>query len=198
MVQLEAVLYDPALFVLERLRAIKSPGEGEPSLLAGRHDLFGADMGQRTPEPRDQEIAKRLRALRQQHGWSQAELGAVLGITAQQVQKYERAVNRITAGRLARIAETFGVPTAFFYVDDEEHRSMPETNSAVLAFDLLRTHGALRLVRAYSRISDPGVRGSLLNLAESLAANQVASATSQSSAVVPVQRSQKLTSPEPS
>jgi len=126
-------------------------------------------MGQRAPEPRDREIARRLRTLRLQRGWSQAGLGAVLGITPQQVQKYERGTNRITAGRLARIAETFGVPTTFFYSDGEGCASVPESSSTVIELGFLRTHGALRLVRAYSSITDAGIRGSLLKLAESLA-----------------------------
>src|SRR5215472_10591909 len=74
-----------------------------------------ADIGKRRREPGDTEVAKRVRALRLQRGLSQTELGEVLGVTFQQVQKYERGTNRISAGRLYRIAGVLEVPVAFFY-----------------------------------------------------------------------------------
>jgi transcriptional regulator with XRE-family HTH domain len=126
-------------------------------------------MAKRGNDPRDADIAKRLRALRLRRGWSQADLGSVLGVSFQQVQKYERGTNRIAAGRLARIAETLEVPVVFFYGDDRACRSEPSSPSVAIEFDFLQTDGAMRLVRAYSRIDDSGVRLSLLRLAESLA-----------------------------
>lgn len=126
-------------------------------------------MAKRGHDPRDAEIAKRLRALRLQRGWSQADLGSVLGVSFQQVQKYERGSNRIAAGRLSRIAETFDVPVVFFYGDDKARRSEPSSESGAVDFGFLQTDGAMRLARAYSRISDSGVRLSLVRLAECLA-----------------------------
>jgi transcriptional regulator with XRE-family HTH domain len=126
-----------------------------------------ARLAKRGQDPRDADIAKRLRALRLQRGWSQADLGNVLGVSFQQVQKYERGTNRIAAGRLARIAETLEVPVVFFYGDDKARRSEP--NSAAIDFDFLQTDGAMRLARAYAQINDAGVRLSLLLLAECLA-----------------------------
>lgn len=128
-----------------------------------------AQMAKRGHDPRDADIAKRLRALRLQRGWSQADLGNVLGVSFQQVQKYERGTNRIAAGRLARIAETLEVPVVFFYGDDKARRSEPSSNSIAIEFDFLQTDGAMRLARAYAQISDAGVRLSLLRLAECLA-----------------------------
>ncbi len=126
-------------------------------------------MRKRNRDPRDAEIAKRLRALRLQRGLSQTELGDVIGVTFQQVQKYERGTNRISAGRLHRIAETFEVPVGFFYADIAEPNDDAGRSAVAVEFDFLQTEGAIRLVRAYSRIKQAGVRLQLLKLAEELA-----------------------------
>jgi transcriptional regulator with XRE-family HTH domain len=119
-------------------------------------------MGKRNRDPRDTDIANRVRALRLQRSLSQTELGKALGVTFQQVQKYERGTNRISAGRLYRIAEVLDVPVAFFY-EGFDGRGR-ETD-----FAFLQTSGAMRLVRAYARITNGGVRQKLLLLTESLA-----------------------------
>jgi transcriptional regulator with XRE-family HTH domain len=118
---------------------------------------------------RDIEIAKRIRALRLKRGISQSELGGSLGITFQQVQKYERGANRISAGRLQRIAEVLQVPVTFFYSGFERNRGKPAPDSAAIEFDFLQTGDAMRLVRAYSRITDRSVQLHLLRLTESIA-----------------------------
>ncbi|MFL4971824.1 MAG: helix-turn-helix domain-containing protein [Xanthobacteraceae bacterium] len=114
------------------------------------------------------EIAKRVRALRLQRGISQTELGSVLDVTFQQVQKYETGTNRISAGRLQQIAEVLDVPVTYFYagIENNEVQTSP---SADTEFDLLQSAHAIRLVRAYSRINDRGVRLKLLKLAECIA-----------------------------
>src|SRR5947207_5598420 len=73
------------------------------------------DMKKRSGDPRDVEIGKRIRALRLERGLSQTELGALLDVTFQQVQKYEKGANRVAAGRLQRISEALEVPITFFY-----------------------------------------------------------------------------------
>ena len=118
-------------------------------------------------EPRDEEIAKRVRALRLQRGLSQTELSQALGVTFQQVQKYERGANRISAGRLFRIAEVLEVPVAFFFADFSQRTSDP--HSVVIDFDFLQTADAQRLIRAYARIPPGGIRLSLVRLVETLA-----------------------------
>src|SRR5262245_66547078 len=77
-------------------------------------------MPRRSRDPRDLEVAKRVRALRLQRGISQTELGGVLDVTFQQVQKYETGTNRISAGRLQQIAEVLDVPVTYFYAGLEE------------------------------------------------------------------------------
>lgn len=125
-------------------------------------------MPRRSRDPRDMEIAKRVRALRLQRGISQTELGSVLDVTFQQVQKYETGTNRISAGRLQQIAEVLDVPVTYFYagIENNEVQTSP---SADTEFDLLQSAHAIRLVRAYSRINDRGVRLKLLKLAECIA-----------------------------
>ena len=125
-------------------------------------------MPRRSRDPRDMEIAKKVRALRLQRGMSQTELGGVLEVTFQQVQKYETGSNRISAGRLQQIAEVLDVPAAYFYAgldDSEVQRSIP----AEPEVDLLQSAHAVRLVRAYSRITDRRTRLKLLKLAECIA-----------------------------
>src|SRR5262244_2719043 len=72
-------------------------------------------MTQRGGDPRDAEIGRRVRTLRLQRGLSQTELGSLINVTFQQVQKYEKGTNRISAGRLQRIAEVLTVPVSFFF-----------------------------------------------------------------------------------
>src|SRR5205085_7064507 len=90
-----------------------------------------------------------------------------LGVTFQQVQKYEKGVNRVGAGRLARIAEVLGVPVAFFFSGDMSPAASSDSASTGLSF--LETAGAVRLVRAYSTIEDPQIRRALVDLAEEIA-----------------------------
>jgi len=126
-------------------------------------------MAQRGGDPRDAEIGKRVRTLRLQRGLSQTELGGLINVTFQQVQKYEKGTNRISAGRLQRIAEVMSVPVSFFFAGFEEK---PKTSTAQvmdLEFSFLQTEGALRLARAYARIKQPSVRLQLLRLTEAIA-----------------------------
>src|SRR4051795_8296778 len=85
--------------------------------------MFTSENGESSPltinkrrgDPRDAEIGKRIRARRLERGLSQTELGQRLGVTFQQIQKYEKGANRVGAGRLQRIAEVLDVPITFFY-----------------------------------------------------------------------------------
>jgi len=123
-------------------------------------------MTRRGGDPRDAEIGQRVRALRLQRGLSQTELGNLISVTFQQVQKYEKGANRISAGRLQRIAEVLGVPVAYFFAAPEQRQGQ---NGAGYEVELLQTEGALRLARAYARIKEPGVRLQLLRLTEAIA-----------------------------
>ena len=97
------------------------------------------------------------------------KIGRMLGVTFQQVQKYEGGRNRITAARLYRIAEALDVPITFFFPGPESRRTEPDARASAVQLDLLQTLGAMRLLRAYSQISHRGVRMRLVRLAECLA-----------------------------
>jgi transcriptional regulator with XRE-family HTH domain len=125
-------------------------------------------MAQRGGDPRDAEIGKRVRTLRLQRGLSQTELGNQISVTFQQVQKYEKGTNRISAGRLQRIAEVLTVPVAFFFAGFEE-KQKSRAQSVDVEFGFLQTEGALRLARAYARIKQPAIRLQLLRLTEAIA-----------------------------
>jgi len=126
-------------------------------------------MASRGGDPRDAEIGKRVRTLRLQRGLSQTELGNLIHVTFQQVQKYEKGTNRISAGRLQRIAEVLSVPVSFFFGGDDQKERASETDGVDVEFSFLQTEGALRLARAFARIKAPSVRLQLLRLTEAIA-----------------------------
>lgn len=105
-------------------------------------------------------------------GMSQERLGELLGLTFQQVQKYEKGVNRIGAGRLFHVAKILGVPIDYFYEDVAEANSAAgfaedANNPPVMEF--LSTGDGLQLNLAFMRIKEPKVRKRVLDLVKSLA-----------------------------
>jgi len=121
----------------------------------------------KAPDARDVDVGRRIRAQRLVCRMSQTELANSLGVTFQQVQKYEKGVNRVGAGRLARIAEVLNVPVSFFFSGDHTPSEAADNVNSGLSF--LETAGAVRLVRAYSQIEDPQIRRALVDLAEEIA-----------------------------
>jgi transcriptional regulator with XRE-family HTH domain len=106
--------------------------------------------------PVDQGIGNRIAVLRTAHGLSQSQLAEALGISFQQVQKYEAGKNRIGAGRLQAIADRLGVPVSTFFEDTSNH---PPDDAIDL---LLNSDGAIELLRAYASIADEEIRRSVL------------------------------------
>ena len=106
-------------------------------------------------------IGQKLRALRLDRGLSQSDLGDLVGITFQQLQKYENGANRISAGRLARVAAALKVPVTAFYAAGARESDR--------AFAYLNSAGAVRLVRAYAEIAERGRKAALVAVAEALA-----------------------------
>ena len=119
-------------------------------------------MNQRRVSAEDAAIGHKLRTLRLERGMSQSALGRLAGVSFQQLQKYEKGDNRVSAGRLQRVAAALNVPVTVFYAGAK--RSSIDERS----FAYLRTRGALRLVRAYAGIRERGPRIALLALAEAL------------------------------
>ena len=124
--------------------------------------------------PIDAHVGKRVRMRRTMLGMSQEKLGEALGLTFQQVQKYERGTNCIGASRLYDLCRVLDVPAAFFFDD------MPGEGSGTRATGLAEERGqpptdpmarreTLELVRAYYRITDPRVRRKVFDLAKTLA-----------------------------
>jgi len=112
----------------------------------------------------DQIVGRNIRVHRLVRGMSQEHLGEKIGVTFQQVQKYEKGTNRVGSGRLYQIASIFEVPvTAFFEGGDAPTRLK---NSS--PFDLLSDRVSLRMVQAFAEISDRKTRRALLALVESI------------------------------
>jgi transcriptional regulator with XRE-family HTH domain len=114
----------------------------------------------------DIEIGQKIRALRLERGLSQSGLAEGIGLTFQQVQKYEKGTNRVSAGRLQKIADMLNTPVMFFYAGIGGRSKKPDTRSSGLAF--MQTKGAMRLMRAYSEISSRTTKYAMVVLAESL------------------------------
>jgi transcriptional regulator with XRE-family HTH domain len=153
--------------------------------MAGLDDMVKKQSGKsptqrsqntRSPDPRDREVGQRIRAQRLICSMSQEELGDRLGITFQQVQKYEKGTNRVAAGRLIRISEILGVPVGFF-LDSGAKPGADGHDGASEALSFLKTAGAVRLLRAYATIETSGVRQSLVELAEQIAGREQSSAS---------------------
>jgi transcriptional regulator with XRE-family HTH domain len=128
------------------------------------------------PNPTDVHVGSRIRLRRNMLGMSQEKLGENLGITFQQIQKYEKGTNRVGASRLQAIADVLSVPVAFFFEDlpGEEtarNRGFAEDTSAAFAIDFCTSAEGLQLNRAFVRISDMKVRRRIIDLVKSLASD---------------------------
>jgi transcriptional regulator with XRE-family HTH domain len=124
------------------------------------------------PNPIDIHVGGRVRFRRMMLGMSQERLGEQLGITFQQIQKYEKGTNRIGASRLQNIAAILSVPISFFFegapgrgVDGE----VSEGQAGSFVVDFLSSSEGLQLNRAFVRISDPKVRRRIVDLVRSIA-----------------------------
>ncbi|PHK95780.1 transcriptional regulator [Pseudoroseomonas rhizosphaerae] len=140
-----------------------------------------AEKGEREhrPSPIDVHVGTRVRLRRTLLGMSQEKLGEALGLTFQQVQKYERGVNRIGASRLFDLARVLDVPIGFFFDDMPDAMGGSGALRARLGGfaeqqegfedDTLHKRETLELVRAYYRITEPAVRKRVFDLIKSLA-----------------------------
>ena len=144
-----------------------------------RGELANGDKESR-PSPIDVHVGSRIRLRRTLLGMSQERLGEALGLTFQQVQKYERGVNRVGASRLFDLARVLDVPISFFFDDLSEAvtSALPtgggrrplgfEQTQDSFSDETLNRRETLELVRAYYRISDPAVRKRVFELIKSM------------------------------
>jgi len=130
-------------------------------------------MAKKTPNPTDKHVGSRVRMRRMMLSMSQEKLGGALGLTFQQVQKYEKGTNRIGASRLQQISHILQVPVAFFF----EGAPAPhgQTDGAMTApsptyvSDFLATSDGLALTKAFMRIKEPRLRRRIVDLVEEIA-----------------------------
>jgi transcriptional regulator with XRE-family HTH domain len=131
-------------------------------------------MRKKQANPIDAQVGNRVRLRRMLIGMSQERLGEMLGLTFQQVQKYEKGVNRIGAGRLFEVSRILGVPVDYFY-EGVNGQHAPESNgsSAVQAtppiLEFVASGEGLQLSLAFMRIRDTRVRKRMLDLVKTLA-----------------------------
>jgi transcriptional regulator with XRE-family HTH domain len=126
--------------------------------------------------PTDKHVGQRVRTRRLMLGLSQTALGDALGLTFQQVQKYEKGANRIGASRLQHISRILQAPVTFFFegaphVRGENH-AQTDAPSPQYVTDYLATTDGLRLTKAFMQISNAKLRRSIVNLVEQIAASE--------------------------
>jgi transcriptional regulator with XRE-family HTH domain len=130
-------------------------------------------MTKKSPNPTDKHVGSRVRMRRMMLGMSQEKLGDALGLTFQQVQKYEKGTNRIGASRLQQIGHFLQVPVAFFFEGAPDvpgtTGGMNEAPSPAYVADFLSTSDGLALTKAFMRIMDPKLRRRIVDLVSQIA-----------------------------
>ena len=128
--------------------------------------------GKKKPNPIDIHVGGRIRLRRNILGLSQEKLGEQLGITFQQIQKYEKGTNRVGASRLQEISSILEVPVSYFFEDAPGGTSssgFAEDNQTTYVVDFLSSAEGLQLNRAFARIQNPKVRRKIIDLVRTLA-----------------------------
>src|SRR4051812_40022828 len=152
---------------VENLSAPEETAQSSPPRRRGRPKI---DI----PNPIDVRVGARLRLRRNMLGLTQRKFGEAIGVTFQQVQKYEQGVNRIGASRLHELSRVLDVPVTFFFDDTDPVRApamggFAEPPAEAFESDPLRKPEAIELIRFYFSIEDAAVRRCLLDLAKALA-----------------------------
>jgi transcriptional regulator with XRE-family HTH domain len=152
--------------------------KGNAEMARGEH--VGGPEKEGRPSPIDVHVGSRIRLRRTLLGMSQERLGEALGLTFQQVQKYERGVNRVGASRLFDLSRVLDVPISFFFDDMPESLASTYGGQATrrstgfseaqdsFSDDALNRRETLELVRAYYRITEPAVRKRVFELIKSM------------------------------
>lgn len=133
-------------------------------------------MAGKKPNPVDTHVGSRVRLRRMLLGMSQERLGESMGLTFQQVQKYEKGVNRIGASRLFQISKILDVPVQFFFEEAPQLgergqlRGMAEPESEAFILEFLNSREGLELNRAFVKIGNAKVRKTIVDLVRALSA----------------------------
>jgi transcriptional regulator with XRE-family HTH domain len=128
-------------------------------------------MPRRKSDPLDAMVGAKVRVFRINRGISQTALAEKLGVTFQQVQKYEKGANRIGASRLSQIATALDISIAELFEPSREKKAADIDSP----FKLLAEPGALRVLKAYVQTSNPAVRRAIVNLIEGIASREPSS-----------------------
>ena len=127
---------------------------------------------QRTTNPIDKHVGSRVRMRRMMLGMSQSTLGDGLGITFQQVQKYEKGTNRMGASRLQHISHILQIPLPFFFEGAPQHTGQSNGNgeapSPAYVAEFLASSDGLALTNAFMRIEEPRMRRCIVELVEQI------------------------------
>jgi transcriptional regulator with XRE-family HTH domain len=137
-------------------------------------------MTTKAPNPIDKYVGSRVRMRRIMLGMSQEKLGEALGLTFQQIQKYEKGTNRVGASRIQQISEILQVPVSFLFEGGPTSISgngFSEGTSPTYVSDFLATSEGLALTRAFTRIADSKLRRSIVDLVEQIAAREAPAKT---------------------
>ena len=132
-------------------------------------------MASKTPDPIDKYVGSRIRMRRIMLGMSQEKLGDALGLTFQQIQKYEKGTNRVGASRLQQIADVLQVHVSFMFEGapaGANSSGMGESASPAYVSDFLATSDGLALTKAFTRLKDAKLRRSIVDLVEQIAARE--------------------------
>ena len=124
------------------------------------------------PHPVDIHVGQRLRMRRTLLGMSQEKVAEALGLTFQQLQKYEKGSNRVSASRLSELCQILNVPVSYFFEEmDADLRNLNRAtkNKSGTPLDLINKRETLEFVRAYYRIKDPAVRDRIAALTRAMA-----------------------------
>lgn len=128
-------------------------------------------MPKKQANPIDAQVGNRVRLRRMLIGMSQERLGELLGLTFQQVQKYEKGVNRIGAGRLFEVSRILGVPIDYFYegVSNQLAGGFAEGEASPPVMEFVSSGEGLQLSLAFMKIRDPKLRKRVLDLVKQMA-----------------------------
>src|SRR5271169_6610614 len=130
-------------------------------------------MAKKAPNPIDKHVGSRVRMRRMMLSMSQEKLGDALGLTFQQVQKYEKGTNRIGASRLQQISDILQVPVAFFFEgaphEPGTHQATETASSPAYVTNFLATSDGLALTKAFMRIKSAKLKRRIVELVEEIA-----------------------------
>lgn len=165
-------------------RAVSSGSSDVPvadGVVTAEADQVPGPVVKRTPNPIDQYVGARIRMRRIMLGMSQERLGDAIGLTFQQIQKYEKGINRIGASRLQQVGQILNVPVEFFFEGaPSQHGSLSlnemdgfsEDAGTSYVTEFMATNEGILLMRGFMKIKDPKVRKRIVDLIEVMTSDE--------------------------